>query len=1300
MRGIRAWLPTAAISLVLGGASASGAQALEVHRFAGSFGTEGTGSGQFKRPAGIAVNNVTEDVYVVDKGNNRVEKFDARGSTPLAELTPPGGFSKPTEIAVDNSTNPLDPSAGDVYVIDSGHGVIDKFDASGTFLTFLNGSNTPGGMFSTGEGEPRSIVSLTTGIDGAVWIGLQSGTIYHFGDQANNELLSIPSEPTTQFGSITNGLGVDSENDLYVNVGGREFVKVTSLGETLAAPFSDDGSAQHVAVDSVGQKIYLDNGNDIEDFNFAGEPLESCLAGSTRCFGSGQLTNSAGVAVDTGSGLAKGTVYATSEASNSVSIFEAFSLPTVVVQDVSEQGPRSLTISGTVNPEGQPVTSCFVEYGTTTTYGNSVPCTPASVGAGTTAVPVSAHLEGLTPQTGYHYRLVAGNAGGENASADQEVFTGPKLGEGFATAVSTESATLHATINPNGGKTAYYVEYGPTTAYGSYAPILPPGVELGAGGEDQSVEVHIQHLVSGINYHYRFVSLQAGETFEGGDREFRTQGESVEGAEGLSDGRGWELVSPANKKGALIELFEMGGDVQAASNGSGVTYLTEGPAVGKDPAGKVTYSQALSRRAPDGTWGSVDLTLPGRLLENGESLANSDGYQPEYHLFSPNLDLAAVEPQSGGTPPLAAGVTERTLYLRDNIAEGFAPLVTPANSSAAKIEEANYGNDAASDWQMHILAVTPDLSNVVFKTPMALTPEAIDEEHVGEAGYVPNQVQSNIYEADAGGLKLVNILPGAAGKVAHGRAPKIPLVRLAGTNSVNGLGRGGAQRAVSDDGRRVAWTWGEPYGPELPKYLGLYVRDMVEKRTVRVGGADAFYQTMNASGTKIFFLENGDLYVYNFESRVQMDLTEHHGLGESSGEVQESVSDVSEDGSYVYYVAHGVLAAGGVKGEDNLYLSYESGGEWKTVFVALLGAEDKPDWYAQNFTAPNLARVSSRVSSDGRYLAFMSDRPLTGYDNVDAISGQRDEEVFLYHAPGEAADEAGSLVCASCDPTGARPAGQFDSELNPPLLVDRAGVWTGKENSSGDPHSDHWLAGSIPGWDALNSDPPTYQPRYLEDSGRLFFDSPVALVPQDTNGLQDVYEYEPAGLGDCAPGMASGTDVYVAEVAGHAVDGCVGLLSSGTSSAESAFYDASETGDDVFFATTGKLVGEDYDNGYDVYDAHVCSAAVPCRTVPVSPPPCTSGDSCKAASSPQPAIFGPAPTTTFSGTGNVRRSVTPKALTVVEKRNRAFAACRKIRKKGKRKACERSVRKRYPLKSAKKSNLGGRSSASRIVRGK
>jgi len=53
--------------------------------------------------------------------------------------------------------------------------------------------------------------------------------------------------------------------------------------------------------------------------------------------------------------------------------------------------------------------------------------------------------------------------------------------------------------------------------------------------------------------------------------------------------------------------------------------------------------------------------------------------------------------------------------------------------------------------------------------------------------------------------------------------------------------------------------------------------------------------------------------------------------------------------------------------------------------------------------------VPSNVAglASGQYMAFMSDRSLTGYDNIDAHSGQPDEEVFVYDAA------ANTLACAS-----------------------------------------------------------------------------------------------------------------------------------------------------------------------------------------------------------------------------------------------------------------------------------------------
>jgi hypothetical protein len=843
-------------------------------------------------------------------------------------------------------------------------------------------------------------------------------------------------------------------------------------------------------------------------------------------------------------------------------------------------------------------------------------------------------------------------------TANQKIFTGPLGTSVFASNVAADSASLQATINPNGGDTHYYFEYGTTVAYGSYAPLGPPGEDIGTDATAE-VLVHVQGLSAGTKYHYRLVVSQDGEVFDGNDVSLTTQKAGTSSTL-LSDGRQMELVSPANKKGALLELFETGGQVQAADVGSGIAYATEGPSVTSSPSGHITIAPVLSTRDARG-WHSSDLTLPGRLPENEEEPVEILGQvQLEYHLFSPSLASAVVEPQAVGTPPLSPEATERTLYVRDNLSELFQPLVTTANvPTGTLLNEPNFNGVDAKEWVMHFLAATPDLHHVVIKTPMALTAEAVDEEKIDKS--VSGHVQWNIYEWSPSGLQLVNILPN--GLSAHGRYPLVPPVRLAGMSSAGGLGRGGGQRDVSDDGRWVAWTWGEPYTTaSLAEYRGLYVRDMFEEETVRVGGASAKYQTMNSDGSRIFYIEDGDLHEFDTKTKTQQDLTNNHGVKESAG-VQETVADVSRDGSSVYFVATGVLAAGGISGEDNLYRLHNEEAKWTTTYIATLSPNDQPSWYAAAFSAPFLQRVSSRVSPDGRFLVFMSERVLTGYDNVDALSGHPDEEVYLYDS------STGKLACVSCNPTGARPVGVFDT-VTSELLVDRQGVWNGKESAEGDKHTDHWLSGNVPGWDNLNNNPTTYQPRYLLNDGRVFFDSADALVATDTNGLEDVYEYEPVGVGDCVVNGAGFSEV---------ASGCVGLMSSGTASLESAFYDASNSGDDVFFTTTAKLVGEDYDKGYDVYDAHVCSEAVPCHVE--SPPPitCSSGDSCKGAPTPQPEIFGPPPSATFSGAGNVviatKGSIAPR-LTRAQKLARAVKACKQKRSK-RRTLCLREAHRKF-----------------------
>jgi FG-GAP repeat len=98
------------------------------------------------------------------------------------------------------------------------------------------------------------------------------------------------------------------------------------------------------------------------------------------------------------------------------------SAPAVVTGIASVVGPTSATLNGTVNPDGAAVTSCTFRYGTTTSYGASVPCS-ALPGSGRGPVAVAASLSDLAAGTSYHYRIVAENARGSGEGADETFAT-------------------------------------------------------------------------------------------------------------------------------------------------------------------------------------------------------------------------------------------------------------------------------------------------------------------------------------------------------------------------------------------------------------------------------------------------------------------------------------------------------------------------------------------------------------------------------------------------------------------------------------------------------------------------------------------------------------------------------------------------------------------------------------------------------------------------------------------------------------------------------------------------------------
>ncbi len=1158
---------------VLGGLLAlqcSTASALTQHTFSGTFGVEGSGMGQFKTPSGVAVSNSTGDVYVVDTGNNRVEEFTADGGTTVAEFdgasAPTGVFSSPDGIAVDNSPNPLDPSEGDVYVVDSGHDVIDKFSASGTYL----------GQITEAAGEALGALDgVAVDPSGRVWVYQASSAIDDYTNGLANEFVASRDSP---FGASP-GFAVDASGDLYVNRGARVVAELNEAGEELIQELNPEPTSA-VATDLAANEVYIDNETSVARYTPNGVLLER--------FGAGDLTSGSGIGVDS----ATGTVYVADAAANGVAVFHAVTVPDAVTGTGTGKATEA-TLTGTVNPDEVALTACEFEYGTSTSYGETIPCsqTPTEIGAGNAAVPVQAHVTGLQPRTQYHFRLVAQNTNGSGLGVDREftTFTVPFIESEFATDVSTESATLAGTLNPGGLETAYHVEIGLTTGYGHTLPV--PDAPAGSTLASEEFQVHAQELKPDTEYHYRFVATNALGATNGPDAMLVTG--TARPAHGLPDGRAYELVSPVDKNGGSVDGEFQKPSFQSSASGDRVVYSSEEAFAGAQ-SGAALAQLYLATRAAD-SWGTTPLLPP--------QAPGCNTCNPGFEAFSTELTsgILVIGNQRGqDSPALVPGEPAHTTntFVRDN-SGGTYSLVdgTPVSGSAAGTQP---------------VGESANLDHVVFEDDAALTPGAPVE---------PNG--RKLYDWTAGTTRLVSVLPDET------PAPEPTIA--GGFSGSGGLG------AVSSDGAEIYFQ-SSPTPGGVPN---LYLRDAgvrTEQLDVTHGGAGpgggGTFLAGAADGSHALFsadAESGitadtvpgsgaNLYEYDVATETPVDLTPT-----SDAEVS-GVVGVSTDGSYVYYVAAGVLSPGAVAGEPNLYL-YHAG---HTAFIATLSTGDRSDW-----SAPHISYRTARLTPDGHTLAFESINPLTGVDNTVAggascgidqennAMGPSCTEVYIYDAI------TGAVTCVSCNPTRARPLGPS------------------------------FLGASAPGNDELL---PDYLTRNLsEDGSRVFFASMDAFTPADSNGQMDVYEFERDGSGTCVQ-----------------VAGCVSLLSSGTGTKGSFFEDASASGDDVFFTTAEPLVRRDIDTQPDLYDARVDGGF----SEPEAATGCTSSCRLSAAEGGPPlgaagseALFGPGnlPPPTVKPTAKPQ----PKVLTRAQKLAKALKACKRDKHKKKRATCERFAHKRF-----------------------
>lgn len=916
----------------------------------------------------------------------------------------------------------------------------------------------------------------------------------------------------------------------------------------------------------------------------------------------------------------------------------------------------SATVMDTLDPEGKS-TEYWVEYVDQGGFEHGGFANPATKKTTALTLPadftehvISVTVSGLKSETTYHYRLEAKSSSGalaQTGSEESSYETLPPLSidAEFTTEVTSTTATVGAQIDPNGNETKYRFEYLTESAFiangdsftGPNTPIDTPEGVLVAGEEAQSVADDLRELEPSTTYVYRVLAHNAGGEKTGAAQTFTTQG--VGGPLALPDDRAWEMVSPVEKDGGAPGGID-GADpfstlAQAAADGDAITY---GSTVAFDePVSSPPGNQYISTRdATNGraAWSTQNINIP----------TNSANYaatgHPPYRAFSSDLSTALVLAGEGreelhGLPiaPLPGTEAEPgfgNVYLRHDAGTGsFQALLREENSVEAPLP-------------LEFEVSTPDLQHVVFL-----------------AG---NQGDHSLYEWSedfSHPFQQLNFLPGDA----HS------------TTQVNGAGNGEAvnsMHALSLNGSRVVWAAGgsgsghalylrenvgqeqSEFGPHKeciePEKACTVQIDALQGGSGQSGGGE--FLAAASDDSRIFFTDHqrltpesdashaasdqsrGDLYRFEPEAEADHRLTDlTPDSTDPNGAEVLGVMGTSEDGSYIYFVANGVLGDGAEHGAKlgqcvlqtsdtsppagatcNLYLYHEG----EILYIATLSAEDQSfgsdirsltgQGAGANGDWSNESYVTARVSSDGRHLLFMSHAELTGYDNTVAsgnncgvnIVGEplsvHCAEVYLYNAEGAV------LRCVSCNPTGERPLG-----------------------ASGVPAATMYSNGQSSGF---------YQSRVLSASGgRVFFDSYDSLAPQDKNGKLDVYEWEVPGEGSCEISN---------ETYSPASGGCVSLISSGASSENSEFVDASENGDNVFFTTGESLVKKDT-GSIDIYDARVGGGEPE-----LAPPPAScEGDACQ---SPPPVLIDQTPASlTFSGAGNMIAPLPPAPVVVKKK---------------------------------------------------
>ena len=281
-----------------------------------------------------------------------------------------------------------------------------------------------------------------------------------------------------------------------------------SLGESRLEPFDDERiTAETVTFKNPSTTIPY-------GLNWAGGPATPSCPGVP---GVGQ-TNWTGTCSFTQAGTYPFVCVVHPSMTGSVTVTSSGpEAPAVITGTGAPTGDTAATLGGSVNPHGQS-TEYFFKYGTTSGYGETTGKVVA--GSGTTSVPASAGLTGLTPGTVYHFQLVAENDSGTTSGLDQMFRTTSPATATTTTAagITSTGATLQGSVNPGGRETTYFFEYGTGVLYGQKTT----SKKTSNGISPVAVSAAVSGLQAETEYHYRIVIENSGGKDNGVDKTFTT----------------------------------------------------------------------------------------------------------------------------------------------------------------------------------------------------------------------------------------------------------------------------------------------------------------------------------------------------------------------------------------------------------------------------------------------------------------------------------------------------------------------------------------------------------------------------------------------------------------------------------------------------------------------------------------------------------------------------------------------------------------------------------------------------------